>query len=202
MWPALRTMILVDPDLDPDPARHINAVAPLGVRRSRQPWQERIPSKQTLKRFLAEAQGAVRLRGEVTVLLTTDAAIRRLNRHFRGKNKATDVLSFPAMEAASQQVSGSASERFCGDLAISVPTALRQAAEQGHALTCELKVLILHGLLHLAGFDHETDAGEMARREQALRARLRLPLGLIERTKGSGARGVSGVRKASRSGKA
>jgi probable rRNA maturation factor len=71
---------------------------------------------------------------------------------------------------------------MAGDLAISVETARRQAADQGHALTCELKVLILHGLLHLAGYDHEADNGKMARREQKLRASLRLPHGLIERT--------------------
>jgi len=68
-----------------------------------------------------------------------------------------------------------------GDLAVSVPTALRQAKEQGHSLAEELKVLILHGLLHLAGFDHESDNGEMARRERLLRGRLGLAQGLIER---------------------
>ncbi len=72
-------------------------------------------------------------------------------------------------------------EKIAGDLAISVPTARRQAAEQGHSLSTEIKVLILHGLLHLAGYDHEADAGQMARRERLLRARLRLPQGLIER---------------------
>ena len=100
--------------------------------------------------------------------------IRRLNRQFRGTNKATDVLSFPADPLVQSEEKG--------DLAISVPTALRQARQQGHPLGIELKVLILHGLLHLAGFDHETDNGEMARRERLLRARLRLPEGLIERT--------------------
>ena len=129
------------------------------------------PSARTLARFLTQAQAAVRLRGQVTVLLTTDAAIRRLNRRFRGKNKATDVLSFPA-DAAQP-----AREKIAGDLAISVPTALRQAAEQGHSLSTEIKVLILHGLLHLAGYDHEADTGQMARRERLLRARLRLPAG-------------------------
>ncbi|MGZ5154765.1 MAG: rRNA maturation RNase YbeY [Burkholderiales bacterium] len=114
------------------------------------------------------------MRGQVTVLLTTDAAIRRLNRQFRGKNKATDVLSFPA--------SAPGPLKIAGDLAISVPTALRQADERGHSLGVEIKVLMLHGLLHLAGYDHETDKGEMARREQKLRAKLRLPHGLIERT--------------------
>jgi probable rRNA maturation factor len=119
----------------------------------------------------------VRLRGQVTVLLTSDAAVRDLNRRFRGKNKATDVLSFPSEHL----VRGT--EKTAGDLAISVETARRQAAEQGHSLATELKVLMLHGVLHLAGYDHEADAGEMQRRERTLRARLGLPLGLIERTK-------------------
>jgi len=135
----------------------------------------RLPSTRTLAQFLKRAQAAVSLRGQVTVLLTSDAALRDLNRRFRGKNKPTDVLSFPSTNPASGP------EKMAGDLAISVETARRQAAEQGHALTCELKVLILHGLLHLAGHDHETDEGEMLRREQFLRARLKLPQGLIER---------------------
>jgi probable rRNA maturation factor len=71
--------------------------------------------------------------------------------------------------------------RIVGDLAISVPTARRQAAAQGNSLSTEIRILILHGLLHLAGYDHEADSGRMARRERLLRARLRLPLGLIER---------------------
>ncbi len=167
-------MILLDTELDSHPTRRANAVAPFSVpRRPRQHWRERIPTKQTLARFLTEAQAAVCLRGQVEVLLTTDKAIRRLNRDFRGIGKTTDVLSFPA--------GGVGAEEMAGELAISVPTALRQAAEQDHALTCELKVLILHGLLHLAGYNHETDEGQMARREKALRAKLRLPLGLIER---------------------
>jgi probable rRNA maturation factor len=110
----------------------------------------------------------------VTVLITTDAAIRSLNRRFRGKNKPTDVLSFPS--------EGPAAAGLAGDLAISLETALKQATGQGHALATELKVLMLHGLLHLAGYDHEQDAGRMLRREQGLRMRLGLPLGLIERT--------------------
>jgi probable rRNA maturation factor len=138
------------------------------------PWPERIPSTRTLTRFLDEAQAAVGLRGQVSVLLTTNKAIRRLNRDFRGKDKPTDVLSFPA-EA------GFVDELIAGDLAISVETALKQARAEGHALTCELKVLLLHGLLHLAGYDHEVDQGQMARRERKLREKLSLPLGLIER---------------------
>jgi probable rRNA maturation factor len=141
------------------------------------PGDIRLPSARTLSRFLAVAQKAVRLRGQVTVLLTTDAAIRKLNRQFRGKNKATDVLSFPA--------SGVGAEGVAGDLAISVTTALGQAAEQGHSLSTEIKVLVLHGLLHLAGYDHEVDDGEMARRERLLRAKLKLPQGLIERSNDS-----------------
>jgi probable rRNA maturation factor len=126
-----------------------------------------------LARFLALAQAAVRLKGQVNVLLTTDPAIRRLNQQFRGKNKATDVLSFPA--------EGIGAEEIAGDLAISVATALKQAVGQGHSLSTEVKVLILHGLLHLADYDHETDNGQMARRERLLRGRLGLPQGLIER---------------------
>jgi probable rRNA maturation factor len=172
-------MILIDPDLDPDPAAGLQtAIAPLGSTPRRVPWADRIPSRQTLKRFLAEAQEAVRLRGQVTVLLTTDAAIRGLNRRFRSKNKATDVLSFPA---ANLLQSSKPAGRVAGDIAISVETARRQAVGQGHALTCELKVLMLHGLLHLAGYDHESDAGQMHRRERTLRARLGLTQGLIER---------------------
>lgn len=160
-------MILLDPELEPDPRPH-----------------GRLPSVRALARFLAEAQSAVRLRGEVTVLLTTDRTIRRLNRRYRGKNKATDVLSFPAEDLIQNHRK---KEKIAGDLAISVDTARKQSAEQGHALTCELQVLILHGLLHLAGYDHEMDNGRMARRERQLRARLGLPLGLIERS-GNGPR--------------
>jgi probable rRNA maturation factor len=141
-----------------------------------------VPSARTLARFLREAQAAARLRGQVSVLLTTDRNIRRLNRQFRGKDKATDVLSFPADSLVQKK------EKMAGDLAISVPTALRQARQQGHTLAIEIKVLILHGLLHLAGFDHERDAGQMARRERLLRGRLGLPHGLIERAKTGAAR--------------
>jgi len=165
-------MIVFDPDLDSDPGdKTVTTVVPRG---------ERLPSGRTLARFLAEAQAAVRLRGQVTVLLTTDTSIRRLNRQFRGKNKATDVLSFPADPIPGLKPA----QQIAGDLAISVPTALRQATAQGHALAVELKVLMLHGLLHLAGYDHEADTGQMARRERALRARVKLPQGLIERVEG------------------
>jgi probable rRNA maturation factor len=168
-------MILLDPDLDAGSSPQAKLPKRLrGVSQSAGLGGQRIPSRQTLARFLREAQLAVKLRGHVSVLLTTDAAIRRLNRQFRGKNKATDVLSFPA--AAPSPI------KVAGDLAISIPTACRQAADRGHSLAIEIKVLMLHGLLHLAGYDHETDTGAMDRREQKLRAALRLPHGLIERT--------------------
>ena len=155
----------------------------------------RLPSAQTLARFLSAAQQAVRLKGQVTILLTTDAAIRRLNRRFRGNNKATDVLSFPAQGPDS----GPRSEGIAGDLAISVTTALGQAAGQGHSLSTEIKVLVLHGLLHLAGYDHEADNGKMARRELLLRARLGLPQGLIERAKTAAQSPRRGAAKSSHS---
>jgi probable rRNA maturation factor len=163
-------MILLDPDLDPDPAPRTTSVK----RMADSCKNLRLPTARTLTRFLAEAQSAVRLKGEVTVLLTTDAAIRKLNRQFRHKDKPTDVLSFPA--------EGIGAEKIAGDLAISAPTARKQAVEQGHSLSTEIKILILHGLLHLAGHDHESDNGQMARRERLLRVRLGLPQGLIERT--------------------
>jgi probable rRNA maturation factor len=167
-------MIFLDPDLDPDPAPpKKSAKRPDALVSSTTSRSHRMPSARSLALFLREAQAAARLRGHVTVLLTTDAAIRKLNRRFRDKDKPTDVLSFPT--------AGPLAAKMAGDLAISIPTARRQAAERGHSLATEIKVLILHGLLHLAGFDHEADAGQMARRERLLRGRLRLPQGLIER---------------------
>jgi probable rRNA maturation factor len=178
-------MILLDPDLEPDPAPRSTSAK----RKAASEKDLRLPSARTLARFLALAQETIWLRGQVTILLTTDAALRKLNRQFRGKDKPTDVLSFPAEGSfpadgsfpAEGSVPGSAAEKIAGDLAISVPTALKQAIEQGHSLTTEIKVLILHGLLHLAGHDHHADNGKMARRERQLRAKLGLPQGLIER---------------------
>ncbi len=167
---CLLTMILFDPD-QPEAVEGFPqlAVASGGVTLS-------IPKRPTLMRSLREAQLAVGLKGEVSVLLTTDDGIRALNRRFRKKNKATDVLSFPV----------EAGFGLAGDLAISVETAARQAEEQGHRLSVELRVLMLHGLLHLAGYDHEVDDGAMARKERRLRAKLRLPQGLIERSSVAG----------------
>jgi probable rRNA maturation factor len=116
----------------------------------------------------------VGLRGEVEVLLASDKTLRRLNREWRGKDKATDVLSFPAAKEMAAV--------YGGDLAVSLETAQRQAEEHGHSLRDELKILLLHGLLHLSGMDHEVDSGEMAEREAKLRKRLRLKSGLIARS--------------------
>jgi probable rRNA maturation factor len=167
-------MILLDQDLDPYPAPTAAGLLPASARASR---SNQLPSTRSLATFLRAAQAAVRLDGQVSVLLTGDKGIQRLNRQFRRKNKPTDVLSFPAPPIQNARPA----ERVAGDLAISVPTAMRQAIEQGHTLAVEIKVLMLHGLLHLAGYDHEADGGRMARRERLLRARLRLPQGLIER---------------------
>jgi probable rRNA maturation factor len=136
-------------------------------------WRAWGLSRAGLSRFLRTAQAAVGLVGEVDGLLAGDRTLRRLNRSYRGKDKATDVLSFPAAE----EIAG----EYAGDLAISLDTARKQAEEHGHALRDEVRVLLLHGLLHLSGMDHETDQGEMAEREGVLRARLRLPDGLIAR---------------------
>lgn len=132
-------------------------------------------SNSSLIRFLNRARAAVRVKGAVDVLLSDDTTLRQLNKNFRGKNKATDVLSFPAPAAFAGN--------HAGDLAISLDTAARQAATYGHTLHDEVKILLLHGLLHLSGQDHETDNGEMAILEATLRRELHLPNTLIERAK-------------------
>lgn len=131
--------------------------------------------KSRLATFLSAAKKEIGLNGAVSVLLTGDADIRRLNRDFRHKDKATDVLSFLAPETVARA-------KLAGDLAISVETADREAETRGHALVLELQVLLLHGILHLAGYDHETDNGEMARKEESLRRKLGLNQGLIARS--------------------
>jgi probable rRNA maturation factor len=131
-------------------------------------------SEVALARFVAKATRMVRLKGEVSVLVTTSQELRRLNRNFRRKDKPTDVLSFPAVSALS--------EGLAGDVAISAEIAAENARQLGHSTALELKILTLHGLLHLAGYDHERDHGEMARKERHLRKALGLPVGLIERS--------------------
>jgi probable rRNA maturation factor len=115
-----------------------------------------------------------RARGSLTVAVTSDARVRALNRRFRGKDHATDVLSFPSGEPAT-----------LGDVVIAAGVAARQAVRAGHSVQAEFRVLALHGLLHLLGYDHEQDDGRMARLERRLRRRGGLGEGLIERGRGS-----------------
>ena len=112
--------------------------------------------------FATRALNAIREnQSSATIAFVSDKRIRELNRQFRGIDKATDVLSFPAEE-----------ESNLGDVAVSVETAATQARENGLTLDEEIAQLILHGLLHLSGFDHETDNGEMNRLELKLRRKL------------------------------
>jgi probable rRNA maturation factor len=127
-----------------------------------------------LNRFVTRARRAAGVKGKVNVLLTSSAEMKSLNRRFRGKDKPTDVLSFPAEPAAKQ--------KFAGEIAIAADIAAQNARALGHSPAQEIKILVLHGMLHLRGYDHECDNGQMARREKQLRAQLHLPLGLIERT--------------------
>jgi probable rRNA maturation factor len=109
-------------------------------------------------------------RGAVSIAILPDARVKTLNRRYRGKNTSTDVLSFP----------GTGND--LGDIAISREIAQKQAKLLGHSFVTELRVLALHGLLHLLGYDHHSDNGRMARVEARLRRRAGLPLGLIERS--------------------
>jgi probable rRNA maturation factor len=124
-----------------------------------------------LQRFARRAQKLAEVQGEVDILIATNKSLRYLNRRFRRKNKPTDVLSFP-------RPSG-------GDIAISAQIARENAQRFGHSFATELKILVLHGMLHLAGYDHESDNGRMARVESRLRFQLKLPASLIDRTHAS-----------------
>jgi probable rRNA maturation factor len=142
-------------------------------------------SAQTLSRFATRAQRALGLKGEVNICVTSNREMQALNRRFRKKNKPTDVLSFPAD-----------GKGVAGDIAISLEIAAANAAELGHSLETEVKILIVHGMLHLAGYDHETDKGEMQAREAFLREKLKLPVGLIERSQSPAKAGKRGGRRA------
>ena len=115
-------------------------------------------------------------KGDVSIAVVSDRRMRALNRQFRGKDTATDVLSFPAT-----QMPGVSS--FLGDVVIASGVATRQARDAGHPVSTELKVLALHGLLHLLGYDHDLDDGKMARAEARLRKKAGLREGLIERSR-------------------
>ena len=133
------------------------------------PGFSRRPARAFAKRLASEVTGG----RPFTCLITGDLEMQRLNRDFRKQDHATDVLSFP-----SRQTLG-----FLGDIAISFEHAQRQAAEYGHGIGQEIEILMLHGVLHLLGMDHENDGGRMARAEKKWRAAFGLPKGLIGRSR-------------------
>lgn len=129
--------------------------------------------RRDLRAFAAELRETVAGGRRFCCLLTSDRELRRLNREFLGQDYPTDVLSFPAP----------ASSDFLGEIAISVQRAAEQAQEHGHTTAQEIRILMLHGVLHLLGMDHQTDRGRMRRAEMIWRKKLGLPAGLIERVR-------------------
>lgn len=137
----------------------------------------RIPADvrpRALERFARKLQNEVAKGRPFDCLITGDAELRRLNLKFRAQNQTTDVLSFPGG-------TGLLACPSLGSLAMSIQRARTQARVFGHSTEDEIRILMLHGVLHLTGLDHETDAGRMARAEKRWRARLGLPTSLIER---------------------
>jgi len=128
-----------------------------------------------------EAVAPARAKGEITVAVVSDARVRALNRRYRGVDTATDVLSFPADQPPGNATGARATHPCLGDIVIARGVARRQARAHAHAESTEWRVLALHGLLHLLGYDHEADDGAMRRLEQRLRRRGGLNRGLIER---------------------
>lgn len=137
-------------------------------------------NRRNLERFARTLRDVIARGRAFTCLITGDSQLRRLNRAFLGKDYPTDVLSFPDPE----------SPAALGEMAISAARARTQAARFGHSLEAEICILMVHGLLHLLGMDHETDRGQMARAEARWRQRLALPAGLIERGEGFSPRGT------------
>src|SRR4051812_8159411 len=129
--------------------------------------------RKDLREFARLLQRDVTGSREFTCLITDDAELQRLNREFLQKDYATDVLSFPSAEGAGE----------LGDIAISADRAAAQASEFGHSTAQEIQILMLHGVLHLMGMDHESDSGAMSRVEKRWRKQLNLPSGLIERAR-------------------
>lgn len=127
-----------------------NGYREVKVRRLR-PWFEQLVGEITTGR------------SSLSVRFVGDRAMRRLNRDYRGRDATTDVLSFPAVDSPEGD--------YLGDIAVSVPAARRQSAAVGHSVGNEIRILLLHGLLHCLGHDHESDGGEMSRLEQRLRRR-------------------------------
>ena len=158
----------------------------------------RVPAslrRAAIERFARRLQKDVAKGRAFDMLITGDAELRRLNRDFRGQDYATDVLSFPAGQALpngrGSDGSGTLPSEprtsvrgcFLGDIAISLGRARAQSREFGHSIEQEVQILMLHGVLHLCGHDHESDSGAMARAEKRWRASLGLPNGLIERVR-------------------
>ena len=130
-----------------------------------------------LREFLRRTQRELKIAdAEITVAFVSDAEIAKWNESYRNKKGPTDVLSFPATTGASHALrakkNGAQPVEILGDIAIAPETARRYARKNGRSLKTEIRVLILHGVLHLMGFDHETDTGQMNRMEQKLRLRL------------------------------
>jgi probable rRNA maturation factor len=146
--------------MDPDGSTILFRVPARGIRR------------RNLLAFARQLESELASGRPFCCLISGDADLRRLNRQFRKKDYATDVLSFPASDAQTEHL---------GELAISIDRARAQAADLGHSVDEELRILMLHGVLHLTGMDHERDKGRMARAETRWRKRLGLPAGLIER---------------------
>jgi len=142
-------------------------------------------SRRGLRAFLKRLQAEVAGGRAFCCLITGDAELRRLNREFRGQDYPTDVLSFPLQKHPLPDGRGSEASASpsapCGEIAISYDAARRQSAEFGHSVDREIQILMLHGMLHLLGMDHETDRGRMLSVERKWRIRLGLPAGLIER---------------------
>ena len=176
-----------DPESDPDPDRPVGRSLRVIVTDGR----GRVRRADRLRRWLADA-APESARGEVVVALVCDRKMRDLNRRYRGIDRATDVLSFPvtvavAPDAGIDSAAGgapdaedgsagdpartepAAGERHLGDIVIATGVARRQARAAGHRLGAELRCLALHGLLHLLGYDHERDTGQMERLERRLR---------------------------------
>lgn len=144
----------------------------------------RVPGGTALARWL-EGAAPRSARGTVAVAIVTDLRMRTLNRRYRGVDKPTDVLSFlPEADALSAPSPKGRPGKHLGDIAIAAGVALRQARAHGHAAAVEHKILVLHGLLHLLGYDHDRDRGEMRTLEERLRRRAGLPVGLIARAPG------------------
>ena len=135
-----------------------------------------------LEKFSTKARRVLRIPASaVTICLVTNAEIAKWNRLYRGKNRPTDVLSFTTDEPRSKErirrlpeKRGSSASEYLGDIAIAPAVARQNARRLGRDFDAEMRILILHGLLHLMGYDHETDEGQMDRREMRLRRRLGL----------------------------